>query len=112
MISYAWLQRYGLPTDGSAEAADLDRDGHTTWQEWRCGTSPVNAASVLKLQTPSLVRPGLFLSWSGDSNQVYCVERATSLQPPLAFSLLQTNISGRSPTTDFTDTGASPSTKR
>ena len=47
VISYAWLQQYGLPTDGSADATDPDADGLNTWQEWRCQTDPTNALSVV-----------------------------------------------------------------
>jgi len=33
VISYSWLQQFGLPTDGSADATDPDSDGHNTWQK-------------------------------------------------------------------------------
>ncbi len=101
-----WLQQFGLPCNGSADYVDCDADGHNNWQEWRCGTCPTNAASVLKLQTPVPTPPGLLVRWSSDSSHTYGVERATSLTPPVAFSLLQSNLPGLSPTTAFTDTSA------
>ncbi len=48
VISYAWLQQYGLPTDGSVDSVDLDLDGLTTQQEWVAGTDPTNATSCLR----------------------------------------------------------------
>ena len=50
IISYAWLQYYKLPTDGSADFADPDGDGWNNWREWRAGTNPTNAQSA---PTPS-----------------------------------------------------------
>jgi len=40
---YAWLQLYGLVSDGDYEAADLldsDSDGRLNWQEYQDGTDP------------------------------------------------------------------------
>lgn len=54
VISYAWLQQYGLPTDGSVDYADLDATSFNVYQDWIAGLNPTNAASVLLMQTPQM----------------------------------------------------------
>jgi hypothetical protein len=104
LISYAWLQQYGLPTDGSADYLDTDSDGMNNWQEWLAGTDPTNAASVLRLQSPVVQPSGMTLTWLSVTNRTYLVQCATNLSQSGAFSLLQTNIPGLPDTTSFTDT--------
>ncbi|MDB6122054.1 MAG: hypothetical protein JWQ71_1047 [Pedosphaera sp.] len=105
-ISYAWLQQYGLPTDGSADLADSDNDGMNDSQEWRAGTDPTNAASVLKLFTPTLTTPHVILTWSSVTNRSYFVQRTTNLSAASPFSVLKASIPGQSGTTSYTDTNA------
>jgi hypothetical protein len=107
VISYAWLQSYGLPTDGTADWADTDNDGMNNYQEWLAGTDPTNPTSALRLQAPVINPPGLLLRWSSDTNHAYFVQRATSLKTPLLFSLLRSNISGLAGATAYTDATAS-----
>jgi hypothetical protein len=106
LISYAWLQQYGLLTDGSADDTDADGDGLNNWQEWRAGTNPTNALSVLRLLSPASGAPGVIVSWQSVSGLNYFLERGTRLgaQPP--FLPLATNIVGQAGTTTFTDTNA------
>ncbi len=108
-ISYAWLQQYNLPTDGSADAADPDADGRDTWQEWRCQTDPTDPFSVLRLLDPlpdGTTPGGVIVRWQSAAGVNYFLERCTGLSPAVPFSVLVTNVFGQPDTTTYTDTNA------
>jgi hypothetical protein len=106
VISYAWLQQYNLPTDGSADFIDSDGDHLNNWQEWRAGTDPTNASSFLELFNPVVNASGATLTWQSGAGVMYFLERSTNLatQP---FSILQSGIVGNAGTTSFQDTTVS-----
>jgi len=104
VISYAWLQQYGLPTDGSVDNADPDSDQATTWHEWKAWTNPNNQQSVLRMLTPQPGTNGTVVAWQSVSDQTYLLERATNLSAP--FLLLEGNVVGQAITTSYTDTTA------
>jgi parallel beta-helix repeat protein len=99
-----WLQQYGLPTDGSADYADPDRDGMNNWQEWVCGTNPTNRLSVLRLLSPSITSTNVTVSWQSVAGVNYFLER--SANPAAPFTLLATNILGQAGMTSCGDTNA------
>lgn len=105
VLSYAWAQQNGLPTDGSADFTDADGDGMNNWQEWRCDTVPTNAASVLRMLSPTVGESGITVSWASVSTRSYWLERATHLSAPL-FVTLRSNIAGQAGTTAYLDTNA------
>jgi hypothetical protein len=104
VISYAWLQQYGLPTDGSADYADADGDGMNNWQEWVCGTNPTNALSALRLVSAVPTNTSVTVSWQSVAGMNYFLERSTNLSLP--FTLLATNLVGQAGTTSYTYTDA------
>ena len=106
VISYAWLQQYGLPIDGSADYTDPDADGMNNWQEWRCGTDPTNVTSVLRLLSPTGGVSGVTVKWQSVTTKSYYVQRSTNLIAQSAFSTLKSNIVGQSVTTTYADTSA------
>jgi hypothetical protein len=57
ILSYAWLQQYGLPTDGSADYADTDGTGQNNLFKWVAGLDPTNPASVFVLNIASVPNP-------------------------------------------------------
>jgi len=107
VISYAWLQQYGFPTDGSADHTDPDTDGMNNWQEWRAGTIPTDSTSLLQMLMPMVDVSGTTLTWQSQTNVTYFLQRSSSLSTP--FSTIQSNIVGQVGTTSCADTNAAAS---
>ena len=106
VISYAWLQQYGLPSDGSADFADTDNDGINNWQEWIAGTDPTNRLSVLQMLAVSNSLSGITVSWQSVTGRTYYLQRGTNLLQAPALPALQSDIVGQAGMTSFTDTTA------
>jgi hypothetical protein len=103
IISYAWLQQYGLPTDGSADYLDSDSDRLNNWQEWTAETNPTNAASVLLLASPEPGVSSIKVIWQSVSGVTYYLQRSTNLPD---FNSIQSNLVGQANSTAFADTTA------
>jgi hypothetical protein len=103
VISYAWLQQYGLPKDGSADFADPDGDGMNNWQEWRSGTDPTNSVSALRLLSSVRVGTSVTVTWQSVEGVSYVLERSASLGPA-TFTPVAMNIPGQPGTTSYIDT--------
>jgi hypothetical protein len=107
VLSYVWAQQYGLATDGSADFADSDSDGLDNWQEWKAGTIPTNAISVLKISSLSTGGSNLSVTWQSVPGLVYFLQRSTNLSAPAAFSTIKSNLFGQiGATTTFSDISA------
>jgi PKD repeat protein len=107
LISYAWLQQFGLATDGSADFLDTDSDGMNNWQEWIAGTDPTNPDSALRMLNPTINSSNIVVRWQSVSGRKYFVQRATTLAAQPAFLTIVTNITGVSGTDTYTDRPAS-----
>ena len=91
-----WLRSYGFTNDFAlAEEGDPDGDGLKTWEEYRAGTVPTNAASVFRFQEIAPVAGGLRLTCSGTTNSgvttPFLIYRATNLPSP-AWELISGSI--------------------
>lgn len=108
-LSYAWAQRYGLPTDGSADNADTDGDQVSNFAEWQSGTIPTNSASVLQLASPALTNnpSGMKVTWQSVSGITYHLQRSSDLAD--GFSLIASNLVGQVGSTSYTDATATNS---
>jgi hypothetical protein len=107
IISYAWLEQYGLATDGSADFADTDGDGENNYDEWRSGTSPIDPNSALRVLSTTNASPsGINVTWQSVSDIQYYLQRATNLSASAPFTTVLTNIFGQSGTTSARDASA------
>lgn len=103
-LSYAWAQQYGLPTDGSADTTDADGDNVNNFGEFKSGTNPTNALSVLKLNSPAPGISGFIVTWQSVSGVLYYVQRSTNLAD--GFSTIVSNRVGSAGSTSYADTTA------
>jgi hypothetical protein len=105
MISYAWLQQYGLPIDTTIDTTDPDGTGMNIYQDWIAGLNPTNALSVLQMTSATATNnpAGLVVTWESVSGIMYFLQSSTNLaaQPP--FSTIQSNIAGQAGSTSYTD---------
>src|SRR2546430_7931789 len=92
MISYAWLQQYGLPTDGSADFSDPDGDHMSNWAEWMARTIPTNNASALRMLDISGVAPNVTIRWPSVASRTYFVQRAADVTAQSNFQTLASDI--------------------
>jgi len=108
VISYAYLQQYGLPTDGSVDFADLDGTAFNVYQDWIAGLNPTNPASILAMLTPVATNTttGIKVTWQSVSGITYFLQRSTNLDSQPPFTTIQSNITGQTNTTSYTDTSA------
>jgi hypothetical protein len=106
-LPYFWLQQYGLATDGSADFTDTDGDGLNNWQEWRAGTSPIDALSALRMLSAVPGPSGVSVSWQSVANRTYFLQRATSLGILYEFVTIRGNLAGNAGTTTCMDTSVS-----
>jgi len=76
LLSYAWLQQYGLPTD---------------------------ALSVLHLLTPASDGANLTVTWESVVGRSYFLERSPDLSGARAFTRIASNVVGQANTTSYVD---------
>jgi hypothetical protein len=107
VLSYAWLELYGLPTNGSADFVDTDGTGMNNWQKWIAGLNPLDTNSVFVMLTPVTTNsPGVTVNWMSVNTRTYYLQRSSNLaaQPP--FTTIQSNLVGQAGTTSYSDTSA------
>ena len=105
VISYAWLQQYGLPTDGSVDSVDLDGNGMNVYQDWVADLNPTNAASVLSLTILSNTPP-VAVTFSSSAVRRYTLLSCSNLTPSSVWSPVpgQMDLPGSGAVLTLTDT--------
>jgi hypothetical protein len=79
-----WEQAHGLmPNDPNDAAMDADADGVSNLNEYRAGTDPKNAASVLRLTRIEVTDSGVLVWFQSVSGRRFQLERTENLAAPV-----------------------------
>lgn len=104
--AYTWLDTYytGLVSAADYQAADerdTDGDGVLAWKEYKAGTDPTNAASVLAMDSPEFMDGSVVLRWPSVAAKQYGIQVCTDLTDTV-WSPLASNVVGLSSETAVT----------
>jgi hypothetical protein len=110
MVSYQWLEQYGLPITPNTDTSSPNGTAFDVYQDWIAGLNPTNPASVLAMLPlmPTNNTSGIKVTWQSVSGILYSIHRSTNLSAP--FSTLQSNLPGQAGTTSYIDTSATNNT--
>jgi predicted outer membrane repeat protein len=115
-IALFWLQKYSLPTNGSATHMHSDGDGMDNWEEYMADTHPTEATSYLGLASfsRSATGPGVVLTWQSATSRTYGVERMTNAVVDSTYETVfaLNGIHGQAGQTAATDTTAQADSMR
>lgn len=109
ILSYAWAQQYGLPTDGSMDYSDLDGTGMPNWEKSIAELNPTDSTSVLAVAPPMATNntSGITIIWQSVQYLHYLLQRSSDLSQP--FATIQSNLVGQAGTSSYTDITATNS---
>jgi|GEM_PF-140053 len=100
---YWWMAQYGLTNFDADAAADTDRDGLTTWQEYTAGTNPTNPASAFRITATNMIVKGkTVIRWSSASNRFYNLSHTTNLMAPFTVLSGASNLPATPPENIYT----------
>ncbi len=104
-LADGWEAYYSDGSGSLSSDADDDGDGMSNLAEYRAGTAPNDARSVLAMARPARARNGgITLSWKSTPGRSYRVLKTTSLGEP--FVALQSDILATAPVNVFNDSAA------
>jgi hypothetical protein len=84
-ISDSWRLRHFATLNNILAAADADADGDgaDNWHEFKAGTNPNDASSLLKVKTAKGAAQAATVQWPSVLGKQYVIERAASLFAPV-----------------------------
>jgi hypothetical protein len=84
-ISDSWRLRHFATLNNilASATADADGDGADNWHEFKAGTNPNDASSLLKVKTAKGAAQAATVQWPSVLGKQYVIERAASLFAPV-----------------------------